>query len=142
MWYAKDKKQVKYNQLYEPKKFGAGTGYTWIELVDGSRRKMTKEERKELAAKRSSEVNKGNTNSSKINHLMTDTLKRRLVQDEAKRANKVIEALLTKAEDGDVHAIKEVLDRSDGKVMQESKISGDLDQPLMIQVVTGIDDND
>jgi hypothetical protein len=103
---------------------------------------MTKEERKELAAKRSSEVNKGNTNSSKINHLMTDTLKRRLVQDEAKRANKVIEALLTKAEDGDVHAIKEVLDRSDGKVMQESKISGDLDQPLMIQVVTGIDDND
>ena len=103
---------------------------------------MDKEERKELAAKRSSEVNKGNTNSSKINHLMTDTLKRRLVQDEAKRANKVIEALLTKAEDGDVHAIKEVLDRSDGKVMQESKISGDLDQPLMIQVVTGIDDND
>jgi hypothetical protein len=103
---------------------------------------MTKEERKELAAKRSSEVNKGNTNSSKINHLMTDTLKRRLVQDEAKRANKVIEALLNKAEDGDVHAIKEVLDRSDGKVMQESKISGDLDQPLMIQVVTGIDDND
>jgi len=103
---------------------------------------MTKEERKELAAKRSSEVNKGNTNSSKINHLMTDTLKRRLVQDEAHRANKVIEALLTKAEDGDVHAIKEVLDRSDGKVMQESKISGDLDQPLMIQVVTGIDDND
>ena len=73
---------------------------------------------------------------------MTDTLKRRLVQDEAHRANKVIEALLTKAEDGDVHAIKEVLDRSDGKVMQESKISGDLDQPLMIQVVTGIDDND
>ncbi len=103
---------------------------------------MTKEERKELAAKRSSEVNKGNTNSSKINHLMTDTLKRRLVQDEAHRDNKVIEALLTKAEDGDVHAIKEVLDRSDGKVMQESKISGDLDQPLMIQVVTGIDDND
>ena len=45
VWYAKDKKQVKYNQLYEPKKFGAGTGYTWIELVDGSRRKMTKEER-------------------------------------------------------------------------------------------------
>ena len=103
---------------------------------------MEKEERKELAAKRSSEVNKGNTNSSKINRLLGNTLKRKLVQDEAKRANKVIEALLTKAEDGDVHAIKEVLDRSDGKVMQESKISGDLDQPLMIQVVTGIDDND
>jgi hypothetical protein len=65
-----------------------------------------------------------------------------LVQDEAKRANKVIEALLTKAEDGDVHAIKEVLDRSDGKVQQDTKISGDSDAPVIIQVITGIDDND
>lgn len=103
---------------------------------------MEKEERKELAAKRSSEVNKGNTNSSKINRLLGNTLKRKLVQDEAKRANKVVEALLLKAEDGDVHAIKEVLDRVDGKVVQESKISGDSDEPLMIKVVTGIDDND
>jgi len=103
---------------------------------------MEKEERKELAAKRSSEVNKGNTNSSKINRLLGNTLKRKLVQDEAQRANKVVEALLLKAEDGDVHAIKEVLDRIDGKVVQESKISGDSDEPLMIKVVTGIDDND
>ena len=103
---------------------------------------MTKEERKELAAKRSSEVNKGNTNSSKKNRLMTDTLKRRLIQDEAKRCNNVINALLNKAEDGDVHAIKEVLDRSDGKVQTDTKISGDSDEPLMIKVVTGIDDND
>jgi len=103
---------------------------------------MDKEERKELAAKRSSEVNKGNTNSSKINRLLGDTLKRKLIQDEAKRANKVVDALLTKAEDGDVHAIKEVLDRTDGKVVQESKISGDSDEPLMIKVITGINDND
>mgnify|MGYP003662378719 FL=1 len=103
---------------------------------------MDKEERKELAAKRSSETNKGNTNSSKINRLLGNTLKRKLIQDEAKRANKVVDALITKAEDGDVHAIKEVLDRTDGKVMQESKISGDSDEPLMIKVVTGINDND
>lgn len=103
---------------------------------------MDKEERKELAAKRSSEVNKGNTNSSKINRLLGNTLKRKLIQDEAKRANKVVDALITKAEDGDVHAIKEVLDRTDGKVVQESKISGDNDEPLMIKVVTGINDND
>jgi hypothetical protein len=103
---------------------------------------MDIEERKQLAAKRSSEVNKGNTNSSKINRLLGDTLKRKLIQDEAKRANKVVDALLTKAEDGDVHAIKEVLDRSDGKVQQDTKISGDSDEPLMIKVVTGIDDND
>ena len=103
---------------------------------------MDKEEIKALAAKRSSEVNKGNTNSSKINRLLGDTLKRKLIQDEAKRANKVVDALLTKAEDGDVHAIKEVLDRSDRKVQTDTKISGDSEEPLMIKVVTGIDDND
>ncbi len=103
---------------------------------------MDKEERKELAAKRSSEVNKGNTNSSKINRLLGNTLKRKLIQDEAIRANKVVDALIKKAEDGDVHAIKEVLDRTDGKVVQESKISGDSDEPLMIKVITGINDND
>ena len=95
-----------------------------------------------MAAKRSSEANKGNEHSSKINRLLGETLKRRLIQEEAQRANRVVEALLRKAEDGDVSAIKEVFDRSDGKVMQESKISGDSDQPLIIQVVTGIDDND
>lgn len=45
IWYAKDKSKVKYRQLYEEKKFGKGTGYTWLELSDGTRRKMTKEER-------------------------------------------------------------------------------------------------
>jgi very-short-patch-repair endonuclease/DNA modification methylase len=45
LWYAKDKKQVKYRELYEEKPIGEGTGYTWLELADGSRRKMTSEER-------------------------------------------------------------------------------------------------
>lgn len=101
---------------------------------------MTKEERKILAAQRSSEVNKGNKNSSKINRLLGETLKRALIQDEAIRSRKVVDALLTKAEDGDVSAIKEVFDRIDGKVIQENKVSGDSDQPVMIQVITGIDD--
>ena len=46
-----------------------------------------------------------------------------------------------KAADGDMNAIKEIGDRLDGKAMQENKISGDADAPLLIQVVTGIDDN-
>tara|TARA_R100001377_G_scaffold45223_1_gene25872 strand:- start:1694 stop:2029 length:336 start_codon:yes stop_codon:yes gene_type:complete len=103
---------------------------------------MTKEEQLALARDKAAEVNKGNEHSSKINRLLGETLKRRLIQEEAHRANKVVEALLVKAEDGDVSAIKEVFDRSDGKVMQESKISGDLDAPVIIQVITGIDDND
>ena len=49
---------------------------------------------------------------------------------------------LTKLEDGDVHAIKKCLDSSDGKVQTDTKISGDSEEPLMIKVVTGIDDND
>ena len=47
IFYAKNKKEVKYKQLYEKKPLGAGTGYTWVELPDGNRRKMTKDERQD-----------------------------------------------------------------------------------------------
>ena len=45
VWYSKDKSKVKYRELYEEKPSGEGTGYTWVELKDGVRRKMTKEEK-------------------------------------------------------------------------------------------------
>jgi adenine-specific DNA-methyltransferase len=45
LWYAKDKTKVKYNELFVEKHVGEGTGYTWVELTDGQRRKMTKEEK-------------------------------------------------------------------------------------------------
>lgn len=45
IWYAKDIEKIKYRQLYEPKPIGQGTGYTWVEMPDGERRKMTKEEK-------------------------------------------------------------------------------------------------
>ena len=45
LWYAKDKDRMKFRQLYEPKPLGASTGYTWLQLPNGTRRKMTKEER-------------------------------------------------------------------------------------------------
>ncbi|MBW3537184.1 MAG: site-specific DNA-methyltransferase [Actinobacteria bacterium] len=47
LWYAKDRDQVKYRQLYTAKTAG-GAGseqYTWVELPDGERRRMTREER-------------------------------------------------------------------------------------------------
>lgn len=104
---------------------------------------MTDEKAAQLAAARdkAAEANLGNNHSNKINRLMNDTLKRILIQNEALRARSIAEALVTKAEDGDVSAIKEVFDRMDGKVVQENKISGDSDAPLMIQVITGIDDS-
>jgi len=45
IWYAKDKEKIKYRQLFSSKPIGQGTGYTWVELKDGSRRKMTTEEK-------------------------------------------------------------------------------------------------
>jgi hypothetical protein len=85
---------------------------------------MDNEERKRLAAERSSEVNKGNTHSSKINRLAADTLRRVLVQEEAIRLRNVTEALVAKAESGDVSAIKEVFDRIDGKSVATQELTG------------------
>src|SRR5262249_20903338 len=52
VWYCKDREHVKYRQLYSSK--GAAEGelgaYTWIELPDGSRRRMSPQERSNLAA--------------------------------------------------------------------------------------------
>lgn len=45
IWYAKDKEKMKYRNLYENKPIGRGSGYTWVELQDGIRRKMTSEEK-------------------------------------------------------------------------------------------------
>ena len=47
-WYAKDAKQVKYNQLFLNKEIGVSgtTGYSFVELPDGSERSLTKEEKK------------------------------------------------------------------------------------------------
>jgi len=45
LWYAKDRNLVKYRELYVDKPVGEGTGYTWVEEHDGTRRRMTKEER-------------------------------------------------------------------------------------------------
>src|SRR5439155_7951692 len=46
VWYAKDVKQIKYRQLYQPKGIGLeGAGvYTKVELPDGTRRRLTGEE--------------------------------------------------------------------------------------------------
>ncbi len=43
MWYAKDKPQMKYRQLYLPKSSGKATdtAYSWIEMTTGERRRMT-----------------------------------------------------------------------------------------------------
>jgi adenine-specific DNA-methyltransferase len=47
LWYAKDISRVKYNQLYLDKEFGeeGASQYQWLELADGTRRRMTVDEK-------------------------------------------------------------------------------------------------
>jgi adenine-specific DNA-methyltransferase len=47
LWYAKDIEQIKFRALYEQKPLGTGSGsmYNYVELPDGTRRSMTKEEK-------------------------------------------------------------------------------------------------
>lgn len=70
----------------------------------------------------------GNTNSSKNNRLWAETIRRAVVQSDGKRLRKIAEALLDKAAEGDIAAIKELGDRLDGKstqaIEQNTKHSG------------------
>ena len=73
----------------------------------------------------------GNNNSNKNNRVWADTIRRALIQSDGERIRRIAEALLTKAEDGDMAAIKEMGDRLDGKatlaIEQTTEISGTLE---------------
>jgi hypothetical protein len=97
---------------------------------------MDNEERKRLAAERSSEVNRGNTHSSKNNRLWAETLRRAVIQSDAERLRMIAEALIDKAASGDVSAIKELGDRLDGKAVATTELTGldGSDLPLSIGI--------
>lgn len=81
----------------------------------------------------------GNQNSSKNNRLWADTIKRAVTQSDATRLRRIAEALITKAEDGDMSAIKELGDRLDGKAIQQ--VTGDLDATLTVNILRYGDSN-
>jgi hypothetical protein len=60
----------------------------------------------------------GNQNSSLDKRLWAQTIRRAVVQSDGERLRRIAEAMLTKAEEGDMNAIKEMGDRLDGKVIQ------------------------
>ena len=66
----------------------------------------------------------GNTNSSKSNRLFGDTIRRMVVQSDGEIARKVAEALILKAQEGDISAIKEFADRVDGKAVATTELTG------------------
>ena len=51
LWFARDKKLSKYRPPLKPKAFGEGSGqyYKWVELPNGERRSMSKQERSDLS---------------------------------------------------------------------------------------------
>lgn len=76
----------------------------------------------------------GNTNSSKDNRLWRNTIMRAIAQGDAERLRKIAEALLDKAADGDMVAIKELGDRLDGKASQQLQVTGANDGPLVVEI--------
>jgi len=76
----------------------------------------------------------GNRNSAN-GKIWTNTLRRALLAEDGKRMRRVADALVSKAEEGDVPAIKEIGDRIDGKVPQAIGIGQDPDLEPMITVV-------
>lgn len=84
----------------------------------------------------------GNQNSVKSNRYFGETIKRMVTQSDGQILRTIAQALIDKASDGDLGAIKEFADRVDGKSMQENKITGDDDAPVVIKVVTGVPQRD
>ena len=86
-----------------------------------------------------SKANMGNQHSSKLNRLPTERLRMELTQNPEK-IKKIVIALVNKAIDGDLSAIKEVFDRVDGKVVNQ--VNAEISDNRPIYVVTGIDNDD
>ena len=86
-----------------------------------------------------SKANKGNLHSSKENRMPTERLKMELKQNPEK-LKQIVVALVNKAIDGDMTAIREVFDRVDGKVVNQ--INAEVSDNRPNYVVTGIDNNE
>lgn len=81
----------------------------------------------------------GNQNATKRTRIISDAIRRKLVQDPA-RAARIAESILVGAENGDLGCFKELLDRVEGKAPQP--IVGDDDSdPISIKelVIRAID---
>ena len=83
--------------------------------------------------------NIGNTYSNKEKRMPNERLRMELSQNPEK-IKKIVIALIDKAIDGDLSAIKEVFDRVDGKVVNQ--VNAEISDNRPIYVVTGIDNDD
>jgi hypothetical protein len=65
----------------------------------------------------------GNQNAKK-GKLFYSQLRKALVQEDSRRLRTIADKLVKSAEDGEPWAIKEIMDRVDGKAVQATEISG------------------
>lgn len=75
----------------------------------------------------------GNENASARNRLFGAAVKRAAAQNDGKKTRAIADKLIELAEGGDIAAIKEFGDRTDGKAVQA--IAGDLESPLVLQIL-------
>jgi len=75
----------------------------------------------------------GNENAKK-GKLFYDQLRKVLIQDDALKLRQIALRLIEAAEDGEAWAVREVIDRIDGKAIQATEISG----PEGAELVKGI----
>ena len=81
-----------------------------------------------------SESMKGNNNATK-NKMFQDRIRKALTQSPERLAN-IVDKLIEKAEEGDGWAVKEIMDRIDGKAVQANTVENADGTPLTgIQVV-------
>lgn len=75
----------------------------------------------------------GNQNGKK-GKLFYDALRVALVQEDRKRLRKITEKLVESAENGEPWAVKEIMDRMDGKPVNTTELSGTDNTPLKLVV--------
>ena len=83
----------------------------------------------------------GNKNSAK-GKLFYGELRKVLVQEDARRLRAIAENLVKAAEDSEPWAIKEIMDRMDGKAIQATEITGADGEPLTGIQVTFVKPNE
>lgn len=76
----------------------------------------------------------GNQNARE-GRIWRDTLRRALLAEDGKNLRKIADALVAKAADGDVAAIKEIGDRVDGKAVQSVELTGADGGPVKVDEV-------
>lgn len=77
----------------------------------------------------------GNQNSTKSKRLWGETIRRAVLQSDGEKLRKIADALIDKAAEGDIQAIKELGDRLDGKALQGLEITGEDGGPVRLEKV-------